>query len=174
MCCQTSGTHSCCRLYYTTETSNLFSRFEAGFCKGRGYEDQITRIVQAIEDGFQQFLMQHSVLTLFDFSKAYDIVWREKLLFYMLDTGILSTFIGWIRSFFVDRRARVQFFNVFSSCRRFIQSLSQGFVLAPLLFLFYINNLTFLLKDDAIKAFFSDDVSILTTARKKQDAKAAA
>ena len=92
----------------------------------------------------------------------------------MLDTGILSTFIGWIRSFFVDRRARVQFFNVFSSCRRFIQSLSQGFVLAPLLFLFCINNLTFLLKDDAIKAFFSDDVSILTTARKKQDAKAAA
>ena len=174
MCCQTSGKHSCCRLYYTAETSNLFSWLEAGFCKGRGYEDQITRIVQAIDDGFQQFLMQHSVLTLFDFSKAYDIVWREKLLFYMLDTGILSTFIGWIRSFFVDRRARVQFFNVFSSCRRFIQSLSQGFVLAPLLFLFYINNLTFLLKDDAIKAFFSDDVSILTTARKKQDAKAAA
>ena len=40
--------------------------------------------------------------------------------------------------------------------------------------MFYINNLTFLLNDDAIKDFFSDDVSILTTARKKQDAKAAA
>ena len=174
MCCQTSGTHSCCRLYYTAETSNLFSWFEAGLCKGQGYEDQITRIVQAIEDSFQQSLMQHSVLTLFDFSQAYDMVWREKLLFYMLDSGILSTFIGWIRSFFVDRRALVQFFNVFSSCRRFIQSLPHGFVLAPLLFLFYINNLTFLLNDDVIKAFFSDDVSILTTARKKQDAKAAA
>ena len=171
---QTSGTHSCCRLYYTAKTSNLFSWFEAGFCKEQGYEDQITRIVQAIEDGFQQSLMQHSVLTLFDFSKAYDMVWREKLLFYMLDSGNLSTFIGWIRSFFVDRRAGVQFFNVFSFCRRFIQSLPHGSVLVPLLFMFYINNLTFLLNDDATKDFFSDDVSILTTARKKQDAKAAA
>ena len=37
------------RLYYIAET-NMFSRFQAGFCKGRSCEDQITQIVQAIED----------------------------------------------------------------------------------------------------------------------------
>ena len=42
------------RLYYIAETNNMFSRFQAGFRKGRSCEDQITRIVQAIEDGFQQ------------------------------------------------------------------------------------------------------------------------
>ena len=162
------------RLHYIAETNNLFSRFQAGFRKGRSCEDQITRIVQAIEDGFQQRPMQRSILTLLDFSKAYDTVSREKLLLHMLDTDIPSTFIRWIQSFFNDRRACVQFFNVFSSSQRFTQGLPLGSVLAPLLFLFYINNLASTLNDDAVIALFADDVSILTTARKKEDAEATA
>ena len=118
--------------------------------------------------------MQRSILTLLDFSKAYDTVSREKLLLHMLDSGIPSTFIRWIQSFFNDRRARVQLFHVFSSSQRFTQGLPLGSVLAPLLFLFYINNLASTLNDDAVIALFTDDVSILTTARKKEDAEAAA
>ena len=86
-------------LYYIDETSNMFSRFQAGFRKARSCEDQITRIVREIEDGFQQLPMKHSVLALLDFSKAYDTVSREKLLLHMLNTGIPSTFIHCIRSF---------------------------------------------------------------------------
>ena len=152
----------------------MFSQFQAGFCKGWSCEDQITRIVQAIEDGFRQRPMQRSVLTLLDFSKAYDTVWREKLLLHMLNTGIPPTFIRWIRSFLTDRRGRVQLFNVFSSSCRFTQGLPQGSVLTPLLFLFYINDLTTMINDDAVIAPFADDVSILTAARKREDAEATA
>ena len=155
------------RLYYIAETNNIFSRFQAGFRKGRSCEDQITRIVQAIEDG----PMKRSVLTLLDFSKVYDTFWREKLLLHMLNTGIPPIFIRWIRSFLDDRRGRVQLFNVFSSSRRFTQGLPQSSVLAPLL-LFYINDLASSPNDDAVIALFTDD--ILTTARKKEDAEAAA
>ena len=84
------------RLYYTAETNNMFSRFQTGFHKGRSYEDQITHIVQVIDYDFQQRPMKCSVLTLLDFSKGYDTVWREKLLLYMLNTGIPSPFIRWI------------------------------------------------------------------------------
>ena len=162
------------RFYHIAETNNLFSRLQTGFRKGRSSEDQITRIVQAIEDGFQQRPMQRSVLTLLDFSKAYNTVWREKLLLHMLDIGIPSTFVRWIQSFFNDHRARVQLFNVFSSSRRFTKGLPQESVFAPLLFHFYINNLASSLNDDAVIALFADDFSILTTARKKEDAEATA
>ena len=101
------------RLYYIAETNNLFSRLRAGFRKGQSCKDQNTRIVQAKEDDSQQRPMQRSVLTLLDFSKAYDTIWRIKLLIHMLETGIPSAFIRWIQSFFNDRRARAQLFNVF-------------------------------------------------------------
>ena len=94
-------------LYYITKTNNLFSRFQAAFRKGQSCEDQITWIVQAINDSFQQNPMQHSVLTLLYFSKAYNTVWREKLLLHLLGTAIPSTFICWIQSFFNDCWAHV-------------------------------------------------------------------
>lgn len=43
--------------------------------------------------------MLRSVLTLLDFSKAYDTVSRVKLLLNMLDAGIPSTFIQGLCSF---------------------------------------------------------------------------
>ena len=92
----------------------------------------------------------------------------------MLDAGIPPPFIRWIKSFLNDRRARVQLFNVFSSSRSFTQGLPQGFALAPLLFLFFIKNLSSSLNDDAVITLFADDVSILTTARKKEDVETAA
>ena len=114
--------------------------------------------------------MQRSVLALLDFSKAYDPVWREKLLLHMLDMDVPATIISWLRSFLKDRRVRVQLFKVLSSSRRFQQGLPQGSVLAPLLFQFYMNDLANKLSEDAVIAMFADDVSILTTARNKVDA----
>ena len=102
-------------LYHIAETINMFSRFQASFHKDRSCEDQITQIVQAIKDGFQQRPMQRYTLTLLDYSKAYNTVWKEKLLLHMLNIEILPIFIHWIRSLLIDCWGRVQLFNVFSS-----------------------------------------------------------
>ena len=160
------------RLYYLAETKNLFSHFQAGFRKGRSSEDQVLRIVQAIEDGFQKKPMNCSVLVLLDFSKAYNTVWRKKLLLHILDIGIPLSIICWLRSLLEDQQARVQLFNILSKSHRFHQRLPHGSVLLPPLFHFYINDLATHLSqvNNAIITLFADDVSILSTARKPADA----
>ena len=81
------------------ETKGWFSKLQAGFRKGRGCEDQILRLAQAIDDGFQYKPAKRSVLVLLDFSKAYDTVWRERLLLSMLEKGVHVTYIHWLFSF---------------------------------------------------------------------------
>ena len=64
--------------------------------------------------------------------------------------------------------------NVCSSSQCFTLGLLQGTVLTLSVFLFYINNLASSCNSNAVIALFADDVSNLTTARKKEDAEAAA
>ena len=115
-------------------------------------------------------MMNRSILVLLDISKAYDTVWREKLLRSMLEKGIPAQFIRWLRSFLNDRTARVSLNGHLSRSVLFKQGLPQGSVLAPLLFLFYINNLAESLAEDVLMAIFVDDVTILSTARLLREA----
>ena len=58
----------------------------SGCRKGRSCEDQILKIVQAIENGFQIKPVWCSVL-----SKAYDNVWRHRLLLPIVEKAIPMT-----------------------------------------------------------------------------------
>ena len=158
------------RLYYLAEHLGWFNSTQAGFRKGRGCEDQILKITQAIEDAFHQRPRKVSVLVLLDFSKAYDTVWRSKLLHSMLDTGVPPTYVKWIHAFLQNCQERVRYDGTLGHSRQIHQGLPQGSVLAPLLFLFYINNLADILPGFNLNAMFADDVSIRhpTDQRKKQ------
>jgi hypothetical protein len=81
------------RLYHLAETTGMLNAQQAGFRKGRGCDDQVARVIQAIEDGFHKSPFQRSCLALLDFSKAYDMVWKEKLLMTMIDKGVPMTMI---------------------------------------------------------------------------------
>ena len=94
------------RLYEIVETRNMFSPLQAGFRRGRSCEDQIMKMVQAIEDGFQKKKMERSVLVMLDYSKAYDKVWRQKLLLSMEEKGVPMKFVRWIDAFLSNRLAR--------------------------------------------------------------------
>ena len=148
------------RLYNIAEKSGLFNHQQAGFRKGRSCEDQILRIVQSIEDGLQNKPMQRSVIALLDFSKAYDTVWKEKLLLSMHEKGIPLKYLQWLYAFLQNRQAKVRFNNELSNPRTMRQGLPQGSVLAPILFVFYIDNLAEILPEETLNALFADDVGV--------------
>ena len=150
------------RLYALAETEGLFSERQAGFRKGRGTEDQVLRVTQAVSDGFQRG--ERSVLTLLDFSKAYDTVWRQRLILTLSSRGIPASYTIWLSTFLSNRQARVRYHGVISKGRQIRQGLPQGSVLAPILFLFYIDELARQIPENVTTAMYADDVSILATA----------
>ena len=113
--------------------------------------------------------MHRSTLVLLDFSKAYDTVWREKLLHTMIDDGVPMSIVRWLASFLRERQAKVKFNGATSKSRKMKQGVPQGSVLPPILFLFYISQLAKILPRETLNALFADDVSVLATDKTKEE-----
>ena len=156
------------RLTIMAERNGWFHHYQAGFRKGRNCSDQILRIVQKIDDGFQQ--KKKSVIALLDLSKAYDMVWQQKLIITMKETGVPQQFLQWIFNFLQNRQAKVRLNNAEGKSMKIRQGLPQGSVLAPLLFLFYINTLAPRLPKENTNSFFADDITILSEAKTLKEA----
>ena len=112
------------RMYSICESNGWTSGQQADFRKGRGVEDQIIRVAQAVSDGFQN--RQRSVMALLDFSKAYDTVWRKILLNTLIGKGLNNRYVLWLSPFLENRQASVHFSGSISRGRKIHQVLSQG------------------------------------------------
>ncbi len=71
----------------------------------------------------------------------------------------------WLAGYLDNRQARVCYNGVLSRSRKFVQGLPQGSVLAPVLFLLYINSLAEALPKTIVPLLYADDVAILATHR---------
>ena len=156
------------RLQHWLEHGNKLNPNQAGFRKKHSTMDQITKITQSIFDALEERTHRESgraVLALLDFQKAYDRVWKVGLLSKMSDLGIPAHINRWIKNFLADRRARVRWGNNHSDWKVLSEGLPQGSVLAPLLWLIYINDIDNQTTNDATWSLFADDVAILATGK---------
>ena len=92
------------------------------------------------------------MLVLLDFSKAYDTVWRQKILTSLLEKGMPKAYVKWLHGFLQTDRPELD-----------------SAVLAPILFTLYINNLAELLPESTTNAIYADDVSILDQSTTKEE-----
>jgi hypothetical protein len=124
------------------ESCGMLNSDQSGFCPQQSTEDQVIRLSQAISDGFQaKKPPNRTVLALLDFSKAYNKVWRADLLATMLRKGVPVRYVWWIQGFLSNRQARVCLNRAYSRTWAMQEGVPQGSVLAPLLFLFVIDDL---------------------------------
>ena len=94
-----------------------------------------------------------------DISKAFDKVWHEGLLFKLEQNGIEGNLLVLLKNYFSNRK-RVVIYGAESKWGEIEAGVSQSFVLGPLLFLIYINDL-----ENGIKSqinFFVDDTSLFS------------
>ena len=77
---------------------------------------------------------------MFDFSKAFDMLWKNGLIHKLRQLGLSGNIIGWITDFLSDRKIRVRVNNILSSEYLLQNGTPQGSVISPLLFLIMIND----------------------------------
>jgi ribonuclease HI len=161
------------RLNHWLETNGLLTQAQAGFRACRSTEDQIARIVQTASNGFQARPAKRYVLVLFDFSRAYDRVWRKGLLLKLHRMGASGCLIKWLRSFLSGRQCQVRFNTTTGKWRVFRDGLPQGSSLAPVLFLIFIDDVVRRLADipDNVPSLFADDLAALVGGDSLQQAR---
>jgi hypothetical protein len=131
----------------------------------------VIRLSQAISDGFQSKKPPNwMVLALLDFSKMYNKIWQADLLGTMFKKGVPVRYVWWIQGFLSNRQARVCLTRAYSQTWAMREGVPQGSVLAPLLFLFVIDDLQDRLPEVVHSSLFVDDSALWVHSSRKEKA----
>ena len=95
-----------------------------------------------------------------DFSKAFDKVWHQGLLYKLKQNGISGSLLETLTAFLKDRNERVVLNGQNSSWANIKVGNPQGSTVGPLLFLIYINDLPDNLSTNV--KLFLDDTSLIS------------
>ena len=172
------------RLNYIANQLQLIPPEQVGFREGRSVEDNLGRLIQVVQDGWNRpksrrkdtpdgLSAQKYALLAFDFSRAYDTVDHRLLRARLLDQGLPRCLVQWVWQFLRDRRARVEVNGSVSGERVYRAGLPQGSVLAPTLFLLWSASLaptlnavpgvtSFLYADDTAALCAGNDIRTAT------------
>ena len=147
------------RLNWYLENQNLLTEEQAGFRPHRSTTYQLTKLTQGIKRAFNQ---QESVLAVFiDFSRAYDSIWRAKLIEKLKNLNIEGNMLAWISRFLDQRWTKVKYGETFSKYKQRKVGLPQGAVTSTTLFNTYINDLPNIVRNTNINmGMYADDVVI--------------
>jgi hypothetical protein len=158
-------------LQHLAESCSMLNSDQSGFCPQRLTEDQVIRLSQAISDGLQaKKTANRTVLALLDFSKAYNKDLQVDLLATMLRKLVPVRYVRWIQGFLSNRQARVCLNRAYNQTLVMREGMPQGSVLAPLLFLFVINDLQVCLPEGVHSILFADDSALWVHTPRKEEA----
>ncbi|GFV26052.1 probable RNA-directed DNA polymerase from transposon BS [Trichonephila clavipes] len=147
------------RLTYYLNSNDLLSIEQYGFKRGHSTADQILYFGQRVRDSQNLRPSHHTVAVFLDLSKAFDRVWRNKLIIKLFNTfGIRDRALSWIFDFLKDREIRVRFRDSLSKTFRLSQGVPQGSVLIPLLFSLYIAGIEKIISRRCEVGLFADDI----------------
>ena len=96
-----------------------------------------------------------------DFKKAFDRVPHERLLWKLeYKGGVQGNILKWMKDFLKGRKMRTVLRGKYSSWKEVTSGVPQGSVLAPIMFLVYINDIKDSIGNESYMNMFADDAKI--------------
>jgi hypothetical protein len=133
------------RLTPWAEEHCLLVEEQGGFRVGRSTLDQIFTLHEIVASRTERRVPTY--MAFLDVRRAYDRVWRNGLLYKLLQSGITGRMFSIIRGMLESNRRTVVVQGATSSAFDVTVGLPQGAVLSPLLYALFINGLATLLKE---------------------------
>ena len=115
---------------------------QCGFRSGHSTSLALLQLYNKISSAID--LNEFTIGIFLDLSKAIDTVNHSILFDKLQHYGIRGVALDWFKSYFSNRLQFVQFNGVYSKKNPICCGVPQGSILAPLLFLLYINDILFI------------------------------
>ena len=149
------------QLYKFLNDNSLLSKYQSGF---RPKNSTLTALLQMCDEWHQNLDCGKLIGVVFpDIRKAFDSV-DHKILLHKMKTqfGLTSIELGWFESYLMNREQVCNINGQSSSPKKIITGVPQGFILGPLLFLLYINDLPECLSKTTPR-LYADDTQIFAS-----------
>ena len=151
------------------EDSRILTDAQYGFRKKRSCETQLLNTVNNLAKSLDDKSQVDTILL--DFSKAFDKVPHQRLLYKLQYYGVRGYTHKWIADFLNERTQRVVLDGCSSDFATVDSGVPKGSVLGPVLFLAYINDLPEYLTNGSSANLFADDSILYRSISNTDDAR---
>ena len=153
------------RLVYHLEKHNNgvknLSHNQAAYRKTRSCREQILYLIDILKEN--RIRGKTSAVVFMDIKKAFDSVNHHKLQERMRKMSIPENYIRWVESFLHKRTAATIINSRVSKYIKLTNGVPQGTVLASILFVLYIDEITEIIENKANMSLYADDIAFVVS-----------
>lgn len=151
------------RIRWFVETNRHISPLQYGFRQFRSTTDHLMNIESEILDNYAN--NNYTILISLDIEKAYEMVWKHRIIKILHDINIKGNSLAFVRNFLSHRSIKVRINDTLSNPVPMENGLPQGSVLSVILFLLAINEILSPIENPTKGFLFADDLTLTCSGR---------